>query len=102
MPMRTINFANSKGRDAVVAAESVRRELKVRWIDPKGRQVQNVRLLRGTLDRDYDSLIKRYGEPAAFAKALVDSDPELDVEQYGTVLGETSRVYVDVDRKIVH
>ena len=102
MPMRTINFANSKGRDAVVASESVRRSLKVRWLDPKGRQVQNARLLRGTLDRDYDQLMKRFGEPAALAKALVDGDPELDIETYGTVLSETSRVFVDVDRKIVH
>ncbi len=102
MAMRTVNFANSKGRDAVVASEGVRRTLKVRWLDPKGRQVQNARLLRGTLERDYEQLMKRCGDPAGFAKALVDGDPEVDLETYGTILGETSRVYVDVDRKIVH
>ena len=100
--MRTINLANSKGRDGVVNSESVRRQLTVRWLDDKGRQTQTTRLLRGTLERDYARLLARHGDPAALSKALVEGDPEIDFEQFGMALGATSRVYVNSAMEIVH
>ena len=36
--MPEINICDSAGRDALVAIESVRSQLKVRWVDQQGRQ----------------------------------------------------------------
>ena len=99
--MRTIKFMNSKGRDADVASTSVRRARRVRWIDEDGRQVRNVRILKATLDHDLERLLEENGDPAKVADALVQGDPEIDLEQYGSFIQDTSRVYVDPDRKIL-
>ncbi|HVC93921.1 MAG TPA: hypothetical protein VND64_09530 [Pirellulales bacterium] len=100
--MPEINIANSAGRDALVALESVRSPLKVRWVDEQGRQIESARLLKGPIDRDLDALLARYGELPDVGKALRDGDPEVDLEQTGRLLRNTSRVYVDADRRIVH
>jgi hypothetical protein len=100
--MPEINIANSAGRDALVALESVRSPLKVRWLDEQGRQVEGARLLKGPIDRDIEALVARYGELPKVGQALRDGDPEVDFENTGRKLRDTSRVYVDADRQIVH
>lgn len=100
--MPEINICNSKGRDGVVATESVGTTHKVRWVDRQNRQATTVRLLKGSLENDIDSLRARYGELSDVGRALIDSDPEIDLESTGRFLSDTSRVYVDPDRHIVH
>ncbi len=100
--MGEINIANSAGRDAVVATESVRSPLKVRWVDVQGRQAASARILKATTDRDVEALAKRHGSLSDVATALIQDDPEVDPEHTGRLLKETSRVYLDADREIVH
>ena len=100
--MPEINIKNSAGRDAVVNLESVTVPLKVRWLDNRGRQISSVRLLKSTVDRDIDSLTEQLGGIENVADALIESDPEVDVEKVGTHLRNTSRVFIDHQRKIVH
>jgi len=100
--MPAIFLSNSKGRDAAVMAESVRQPLRVRWIDADGRQATNYRVLRGTLDRDFDALQAQFGGMQKVTENLIAGDPEIDIESVGTLLRDTSRVYVNPERKIVH
>jgi len=100
--MGQINISNSNNRDAMVNTETVRAQLHVRWLDEKGRQATNVRLLRCTIDRDCDEMIKLAGSLDKVADLLVKGDPEVDIESYGRKLSETTRVYIDADKKIVH
>ncbi len=100
--MGTINILNSAGRDAVVTTESVRSALKVRWVDDKGRQASTVRVVKAAVDRSIEALKDAHGELATVAQLLLDSDPEIDTETTGRVLGDTSRVYVNPKREIVH
>jgi hypothetical protein len=100
--MGTINIANSKGRDAVVGAQSVLKPVKVRWLDDQGRQVQNARVMKSDLSHDLAALETKAGGRDKVAQALIDSDPEIDAEMFGTIMKETSRVFVDPDGKIVH
>src|SRR5258708_5795405 len=100
--MGTINIANSNNRDAIVNTETVRTPLRVRWLDEKGRQAQNIRILRCTVDRDCDELVKQAGALEKVGELLLKGDPEIDIESYGRFLSETSRVYIDAEKKIVH
>lgn len=100
--MGTINILNSAGRDAVVTTESVRSALKVRWVDDKGRQAASVRVVKAAVDRSIEALKDAHGDLATVAQLLLDSDPEIDPETTGRVLGETSRVYINPKREIVH
>jgi hypothetical protein len=100
--MAEINICDSGGRDAVVAMESIRSAMKVRWVDAQGRQATSARLLKGPIDRGIEALVAKYGELSEVGKAIAAADPEIDLESTGRYLRETSRVYVDPDRKIVH
>jgi len=100
--MPEVSLCNSKGRDAQVMAESVRSPVLVRWIDGEDRQATSARILKSTLDYDYDALLQRVGSPDEVAKALIAGDPEIDPETTGAFLRDTSRVFVNCDRKIVY
>lgn len=103
--MGSINLSNSKNRDALVQTRSVTSDLAVRWLDGKGQQVSNVRVIRTTLEHDLEALCKKVGgaEPlSALSEALIKGDPEVDLERAGSYLRDTSRVYVGSEQKIVH
>lgn len=97
-----INICNAKGRDARVTVETVRTPLRVRWLDTQERQVANRKILRGTLDRDLEALERRFGSLEAVGQALVESDPEVDLESYGTFLEDDSRVFINGANEVVH
>jgi hypothetical protein len=100
--MGTINLSNSKGRDAVVGSQTVKKPLKVRWLDGQGRQAQSARVMKADLSHDLAALEAKAGGRDKIAEALVAGDPEVDVESFGSLLRETSRAFVDCDGKIVH
>jgi hypothetical protein len=100
--MPAISLTDNRGRDAAVAVESVRVPVRVRWVDGEGRQASAARILKGTLDRDYAALLETAGTPEKVADALIASDPEVDIEAVGVFMRDTSRVYVNTDRQVVH
>jgi len=100
--MARINLANSKGRDAVVATETVRTPLRVRWLDEKGRSTRLVRVIKSAYERDGDRLIEAAGGPEKLVDALVQGDPEIDLETCGRILSESSRVYHSADGRVMH
>jgi hypothetical protein len=100
--MPEINISNEAGRDAVVNMESVTTPLRVRWLDSKNRQARNVRLLKSTVDRDVESLVAAESTLQDVGQALINGDPEIDIERVGSFLSLTSRVYVDSEKKLVH
>ena len=100
--MPEISLSNSKGRDATVVAESVRTPLRVRYLDAETRQAVSIRFIRGTYDRDFDALVAQAGSPEKVSDLLIQGDPEIDLENTGRFLSDTSRVYINPDRKIVH
>lgn len=100
--MPEINICNSVGRDAAVNMESVSTPLRVRWLDSKNRQARNIRVLKSTLDHDVRSLSEQFNGIENVAQALIDGDPEINLEMTGSFLSATSRVFVDQDGKLVH
>ncbi|HEX4795545.1 MAG TPA: hypothetical protein VH370_17270 [Humisphaera sp.] len=100
--MGTINLSNSKGRDAMVGAQTVGKPLKVRWLDEQGRQIESSRIMKGDWAHDIAALEEKAGGRDKIAQLLVSGDPEIDLETYGSVLKETSRVFINPQGKIVH
>lgn len=101
--MPEINLSDNRGRDAVVSAESVTVSSEVRWIDSSGAQVGSRKILRSTVPHDLDALVAKFGDdPDALTEALIQSNPEIDMESFGSYLEDTSRVYVDPENNIVH
>jgi hypothetical protein len=100
--MPEINISNSAGRDAVVTMETVLAPQRVRWLDADGRQASTVRVLKATVELDMEALTGQFGSLASVGAALVDGDPEVDPEITGSFLVNTSRVYVNRGRQMVH
>lgn len=99
--MGEINVANDSGRDAVVATSSVTADRSVRWLDKQGRQAASARLVKSTLNHGFEALVAEHGDASQLSQVIVDSDPEIDLENTGRFLRDTSRVYIDKDRSIV-
>ena len=100
--MPNINISDARCRDAVVKAESVRERAEVRYIGPRGQPIYPRRILKATTAQSYEALIAEYGDDAGLAKAMVASDPELDIEQAGQFLWGLSRVYVNPKDELVY
>jgi hypothetical protein len=89
-----INISNPKGRDAVVALEGVAPKREVRYVDDKGKPVMTRKLLKTDVTHDLPELLKKKKKLEKIADALIKGDPEIDIEQFGMTLTDTSRVYV--------
>ena len=99
--MGEINLSNSAGRDAIVSTESVSLSKQTRWLDRQSRQASSARVIKSTVEHDIDALLEQHDGLDSLAEALVLGDPEIDLENTGRFLSETSRVYVDKKRAIV-
>jgi hypothetical protein len=94
---RYIGITDSKRRDAQVLMTSPKAQEKRHFTDGSGRRVRSWRLIKSTEGHDYPSLQERYPEPDELAQALVDGDPEVDLENIGRKTGPTDRVWIKQD-----
>ncbi len=99
--MPNINLSDKRNRDAVVKAESVGVDEPVRYLGPKGGQTYTRRVLKSTTAHDYETLAENFGEPESISQALIDGDPEIDIERFGQFLWNTSKVFVSPDEELV-
>jgi len=100
--MRTINLANDKKRDAQVGVETVRKPSSVRRVLPDGADYAGVKVLKANLALAFDLLASRYADTTALGRAIVDGDPEIDMEVIGRRVTGTRRLYLDPDFKIAY
>lgn len=99
--MPEINLSDVRNRDAVVKAEGVRITETVQFVGPKGQNASTRKILKSTIDHDLDSLLENHGDLDGVGKALIDSDPEVDMERFGQYLWNVSRVFVNKEDEIV-
>lgn len=96
-----INISNAKNRDAVVATEGLAPKRDIRYVDERGHPITTQKLLKTDVTHDLPELMKKRKKLESVAKALIDGDPEIDIEEFGMFLTDTSRVYVS-KKGIVH
>ena len=99
--MPNINLSDKRNRDAVVKAESIGVDEPIRYLGPKGGQTYTRRVLKSTTAHDYETLFEAHGDPESISQALIDGDPEVDIERFGQFLWNTSKVYITPDEELV-
>jgi len=67
------------------------------FIGPDGSPVTSTTFIKSTLDTGYGALNKRYGCDDAIAEAILNGDPEIEIETVGRSAGRTERVLLDPD-----
>ena len=94
---RRIWLADHRGRNAVVVLVPRRRATLRGHRDAAGSPVRSCRCIKSTAE--ISALLRQHGQPDALARALVDGDPEADLEVAGRETGGCDRVYLDHDGK---
>ena len=101
--MPNVNLTDSRSRDAVVKAETTGVDEEVRYVDDEKQAAYTRKILKATVEHDFDTLVKSHaGDAEALGKALIESDPEVDMEICGLYLWGVSKVYVDSSDGIVY
>lgn len=97
--MRKMHLTNAAGRDATVDFAGLKPGDRYKLGLP-GKDVFFHRYLATTETGLHEELVERFG--GEYAEALVDGDPEVDLEQVGRSVGETMQVYLSSDGDVLH
>ena len=101
--MANINLTDPRKRDAVVKAESISARNRVRYIGPKGGASYTRKVLKSTINHDYDSLLEQAdNDNEKLAQLLIESDIDVDKEVFGRFLWNVSRVYINQDEEVTY
>jgi hypothetical protein len=98
--MRTIHIANINKRDAQVAFNALSKKQLTKKILPNGEDPKNVKFLKGTAD--INNLIKEYDDLMDLGNAIMEDDPEVDIELVGKLISKTRKLFVSEDNKIAY
>jgi hypothetical protein len=93
-----IHIANAKGRNATIGYSTVKTPASPKLAVP-GEKVLFRRYLAATEACTHEALKNRYGDE--YAQALIDGDPEIDIEQIGTTIEHTQVVYQDSNGELM-
>ena len=99
MPLRKMRLADHRGREATVILVPRRRPTAPTYADASGTPVRFSRLVKASEATSHDTLLSRHVDPTALARALISSDPEIDLEAAGREAGPCDRVWVGSDGK---
>jgi len=89
--MQTLHLMNSDKRNASVAMKSVVYKSDIRHGLP-GRQLLFVKYFQATDEGLHESLVRSLGHD--YGQALIDGDPEVNMELVGRTVGPTNTVYL--------
>jgi hypothetical protein len=87
-----IHIANAKGRNATIGYSTVKVTASPK-LGVLGEKILFRRYLAATETCTHEALQIRFGDE--YAQALIDGDPELDIEHVGTTIEHTQVVYQD-------
>jgi hypothetical protein len=96
--MRKIQLMNEEKRDATLALESVK-ERPGPVTGVPGKKLAFRRYLATTEAGTYAKLCEQYAD---VAQALIDGDPEIDLEQVGKLLSDTQTVFLSSKGEVLH
>ena len=98
MPKK-FHISNSANRNATVAIDTLKPLAGPRLGLPD-RPVTNHRYVTSTESGLHEALVAKFGED--YGQALIDADPEVDLETVGRAVGKTHMVLVTPDGSVLH
>ena len=98
--MRKINLSNDTKRDAEVAFGTTFHRSTPLYKTAEGKKSVNEQLVRATMKTTDEALLSQYGD--GLVDALISSDPEVDMEQFGQKVEGLKKVFVTPQQKIAY
>lgn len=101
--MRKINIANQKGRNAEIGFKAFTQVKKATYVDNQNKSTSSKKIIKATVDSSYSTISEaNEADPIKIAQALINNDPEIDLELIGKFIGKTSRVFIDPNSNLVY
>ncbi len=100
--MRNINISNDKKSDSLVKLDFTTKKNNWHYLTPDKQKIYTVKVIKYSNKEDISVLKEKYGEGNDLANALINEDPEINLEITGRFLKNTTKVLVTPDQKIVH
>lgn len=97
--MRHIHLMNEASRDATVVIETVKAKPGPALGVP-GKKLTFRRYLATADEGRHAALTAAHGE--TYAQALIDGDPEIDIERVGKMITDTSPVFLSAEGEVLH
>lgn len=99
---RLINISNEKDRNSEIVFENYPLKQVVFYQTPEKKKATNKKIIKGVAQHSTEGLLNQYdNDPDKLAEALIESDPELDMEVTGQFLTGTTRVFINKEQKVV-
>ena len=98
--MRAINIANEKKRNAEVAFNSAPKQDAVIMVLPDGREKTNVKFIKTLATAE--GLRQKYGDAVKAGEAIINEDPEIDMEQTGRFVKKSLRLWMTASDEIAY
>ena len=100
--MRTINITNEKKRDAQVCMEAIQKPSGIKRVQENGEDYLNIKVLKHNISLAFDNLRRNYSDMTEMGNAIIEGDPEIDMETVGRRITGTQKLYLDKDGKIAY
>ena len=100
--MRTINITNEKKRDANVCMEAMKKPSGIRRVLENGEDFINVKILKQNIALAFETLGQDYADLAELGYAIMEGDPDIDMELIGKKVSGTQKLYIDQGGKIAY
>lgn len=97
--VRTLHLSNTNNRNATVAMENLPKPILPKLGLPD-QSITYHRYLISTEEGLHEAMQSAHGDK--YAQALVDGDPEVDMELVGRAVGPTSTVYLSGDGEVLY
>lgn len=97
--MHKLHFMNASQRNANIAIRGVRYQSAIRQGVP-GKQLRFLRYVQATESGLHETLSTICDE--GYGQALIDGDPEIDLELVGRAVGQTTTVYLSGAGDVMH
>ena len=97
--MRRIHVMNDNKRDATVITNGIKAPEPPK-VGLPDKEITFRRYVAATDSGMNDALAKEHGEE--YGQALIDGDPDADMEQVGRFIGSTDTVYLSNDGNVLH
>jgi hypothetical protein len=97
--LNKFHMNNPDGLNTVVRYSSLRPTASPK-LGYKGKPTTFRKFLATTSEGTHDSLIQKHGDE--YAQALIDGDPEVDMEAVGQFIKDTQRIFLSGDGEIMH
>jgi hypothetical protein len=100
--MRKIKLANAQQRDAEVVYGGITRKSPIHYTLPDGNKAQNIKILKATLDNQYESLLKTFGTDEDLANEIIKGNPEINLKLTGKFISNSQKILVNQDKRPVY